>query len=72
MTDHDFAQRTLLGLLLDEHPSMLTVEEVQRRLSNIPRLHEALAVLVSDGLVSRIGDLVGVSRAAVRAHQLRA
>ena len=49
---------------------MLTVEDIERRLSHVPRLREALAVLVSDGLVSRIGDLVGVSRAAVRAEQL--
>jgi hypothetical protein len=42
MTDHDFAQRTLLGLLLEEHPSMLTVEDIERRLSDVPRLREAL------------------------------
>jgi hypothetical protein len=70
MTDHDFAQRTLLGLLLEEHPSMLTVEDIERRLSDVPRLREALDVLVRDGLASRLGDLIGASRAAIRARQL--
>jgi hypothetical protein len=70
MTDHDFAQRTLLALLLAEHPSMLTVEDIERRLGDVPRLREALDVLVRDGLASRLGDLIGVSRAAVRARQL--
>jgi hypothetical protein len=36
------------------------------QLSDIPRVREALRVLVDDGLATRLGDRVDVSRAAVR------
>ena len=66
MTDHDLAQRAVLGALLAAHPRMLGTDELVAELPEIPRVREALRVLVDDGLVTRLGDRVGCSRAAVR------
>jgi hypothetical protein len=66
MTDHDLAQRAVLGALLAAHPRMLGIDELVAELPEIPRVREALRVLVDDGLVTRLGDRVGCSRAAVR------
>jgi hypothetical protein len=66
MTPADSAQRIVLGALLDAHPRLLGVEELAAQLADVPRVREALKVLVEDGLATRLGDRVGVSRAAVR------
>lgn len=70
VTDYDFAQRAVLGALLNAHPRLLDVDELGAQLSDVPRAHEALRVLVADGLATRLGDRVGVSRAAVRFEAL--
>jgi hypothetical protein len=66
MTDHNSAQRVVLRALLEAHPRLLGVEELAAQLAGVPRVTEALRVLVDDGLATRLGDRVGVSRAAVR------
>jgi hypothetical protein len=66
MTDHDLSQRAVLGTLLEAHPRMLGVDELVALLIDVPRVREALRVLVDDGLATQLGDRVGVSRAAVR------
>jgi hypothetical protein len=66
MTDHDLAQRAVLGALLAAHPRMLGIDELVAELPEIPRVREALRGLVDDGLVTRLGDRLGCSRAAVR------
>jgi hypothetical protein len=66
MTDPDAAQRLVLRTLLDAHPRLIGVDELTARLAHVPRVREALRVLVDDGLANRLGDRVGVSRAAVR------
>jgi hypothetical protein len=66
MTDHDSAQRGVLGALLEAHPRLLTDDELIARLPELPRVREALAILVGDGLATRLGDRAGVTRAAVR------
>jgi hypothetical protein len=66
MADHDLAQRVVLGALLQAHPRMLGVDELTAQLPDVPRVPDALRVLVDDGLATRLGDRVGVSRAAVR------
>jgi hypothetical protein len=66
MTDHNVAQRTILRVLLEAHPRMLGVEELVALLDEVPRAREALRVLVDDGLATRLGERVGLSRAAVR------
>jgi hypothetical protein len=57
-------------MLLEQHPAMLSVEELRRLLPDVPRLDEAVEQLVRDGVVNRVGDLIGASRAAVRTDQL--
>ena len=69
--DYDLAQRSVLRALLETHPRMLDVGELDDRLPDVPRVREALRVLVDDGLATRLGDRVGVSRAAVRFEALR-
>ena len=66
MTDYHAAQRAVLAALLKAHPQLLDVDQLTTRLSDVPRAPEALRVLVDDGLATRLGDRVGVSRAAVR------
>ena len=70
MTDYDSAQRAVLGALLAAHPRMLDADELPDRLAGVPRVREALRVLVDDGLATRLGDRVGLSRAAVRFEAL--
>jgi hypothetical protein len=66
MTLADAAQRIVLHTLLNAHPRMFGVDELAAQLADVPRVREALKVLVEDGLATRLGDRVGVSRAAVR------
>ena len=70
MTDPHFAQRTVLGLLMEAHPRMLAASDVRDRLKDVPRVDEAIRVLVADGVLNRLGDRLGVSRAAFRTDQL--
>jgi hypothetical protein len=71
MADYDSAQRAVLSALLAAHPRMLDKDELTTRLSDHQRVREALRVLIDDGLATRLGDRVGVSRAAVRFDALR-
>lgn len=71
MTDYDAPQRSVLAFLLAAHPRLLGVEELEARLPEVPRVREALRVLIDDGLATRLGDRVGVSRAAVRFEALK-
>jgi hypothetical protein len=71
MTDHDAPQRIVLGYLLDAHPRLLSIDELEAALPDVSRVREALRVLVEDGLATRLGDRVGVSRAAVRFDVLK-
>jgi hypothetical protein len=70
MTDPNFAQRAVLHALLKAHPRLLGLDELTAQLTDVPRVREALRVLVDDGLATRLGDRVGVSRAAVRFEAL--
>ena len=65
------AQRTLLAELLDAHPRLLETSELCARHDRLRNVEQALRVLVDDGLATRLGDLVGASRAAVRFEVLR-
>jgi hypothetical protein len=71
MSDHDLPQRLVLGALLDAHPRLLEANELAVRLPDVPRVDQVVRVLVDDGLATRMGDLVGASRAAVRLDALR-
>jgi hypothetical protein len=67
---HDESQRVVLGLLLENHPAMLSLEDLRGRLADVDDVEFAVSRLADDGLASRVGHLVGASRAAVRADQL--
>jgi hypothetical protein len=54
------------GVLLEAHPRLLGMDALDAQLAHVPRFREALRVLTDDGLATRLGDRVGVSRAAVR------
>jgi hypothetical protein len=66
MTDPSAAQRAVLDALFKAHPRMLDINELAAQLTGVPRVREAVRVLVDDGLATQLGQLVGVSRAAVR------
>jgi hypothetical protein len=72
VTDPDSTQRIVLGALLDAHPRLIGMDELTGQFADVPRVREALRVLIDDGLATRLGDRVGVSRAAVRFDVLRA
>jgi hypothetical protein len=67
--DTDRDQRVVLGLLLERHPAMQTLEDLRAELPNVAVDH-ALEQLRQDGLVNSLGEIAGASRAAVRADQL--
>ena len=71
MTDYDLAQRAVLTALLAAHPRLLDLDELVAQVGDVPRPREALRVLIQDGLATQLGQLVGVSRAAVRFDVLR-
>ncbi len=71
MTDHNDPQRRVLSALLAAHPCLLDLRELEAKLPDVPRVREALNVLVGDGLATKLGDRVGVSRAAVRFDVLK-
>ena len=66
MTHPNFAQRAVLDALFDAHPHMIGLDDLTARLTDVPRVREAVRVLVDDGLATQLGELVGLSRAAVR------
>jgi hypothetical protein len=70
MITADGAQRALPDVLLDAPPSMLTVADCHRRMPDGADADYALHQLMTDGLATQLGDLVGASRTAVRAKQL--
>jgi hypothetical protein len=66
MSDPDSAQRAVLRALFDAHPRLVGIDELAAQLADVPRVREALRVVVDDGLATRLGDRVGLARAAVR------
>jgi hypothetical protein len=70
MTDPYASQRRVLGALLDAHPRLIGTDELSAQLADVPRVREALKVLVEDGLATRLGERVGVARPVVRFRAL--
>ena len=71
--------RTVLDLLIADHPAPWTVTELARALADTPeddadlstvRARDVLADLYGAGLVNRVGDLYVASRAAVEGARL--
>jgi hypothetical protein len=64
-------QRAIVRILLREHPRMVPLPDL-RAAEGIERPDEAVHHLVADGVAVRLGDLVGVTHAALRFGQLMA
>jgi hypothetical protein len=64
-------QRALLSALLSAHPRLVEADVLCAEHARFAHVESALRVLVDDGLVTRLGNLVGASRAAVRFDALR-
>lgn len=65
------AQRALLTSLLEAHPRLFEADDLVARHADLRDADDALYELLEDGLATRLGDLVGASRAAVRFEALR-
>lgn len=61
-------QRDLLTALLEAHPRLFETGELGDR---FPEADSSIRCLLEDGLATRLGDLIGASRAAVRFDALR-
>jgi hypothetical protein len=77
-SDEDRAEQSLLGLLLETHPALLSLDEIVREMTDRPdefaprdRINNAVRDLVASGLAHRHGSFVFASRAAVRFDELR-
>jgi hypothetical protein len=76
-TDEDLAEQAVLGLLLEAHPGLRSVEEILREMTDNSeefadrdRIENAIRELVRAGLAYRHGRFVFASHAAVRADEL--
>jgi hypothetical protein len=77
-SDEDRAEQALLGLLLDAHPALLSIDEIVREMTDRAdefgprdRVNNAVRDLVASGLAHRLDGFVFASRAAVRSEELR-
>ena len=76
----DSASAFVLYVLVDEHPALLSVDELAREFarSSTDRqtaricIEDAVAELAGNGLVHRLGEFAFASRAAVRGRDLMA
>jgi hypothetical protein len=66
------AQKRVLGALLERHPALVPADELRAELADVHNIDQALTALIADGLVTRLGELVGASWAAARTDRLRA
>jgi hypothetical protein len=76
-SDADSAASVVLGVVLDQHPAHLSLEEIIRETADDPLRFEdrdetadAIRDLVRAGLLHRAGEFVFATRAAVRADEL--
>ena len=75
--DEDLAEQAVLGLLLEAHPGLRSLEEILRELTedsedfaDRDRIENAMRDLVRAGLAHRHGRFVFATHAAVRADEL--
>jgi hypothetical protein len=55
---------------VDYHLAGPRIEAVRQQLKDVPHVGQAINTLVADGVLNRLGDLLGGSRAAIRTDQL--
>jgi len=65
----DRAQRAILDELLDRR-DFIDLERLTAQLGGVPDVDHHVRMLGEDGLVTRLGDMVGASRAARRFCEL--
>ena len=63
-------QRAVISLVLDAHPKSLTIPELARELGTQDAVESAVAALISVGLLTREGDSISPSAAALRFDSL--
>ena len=66
------AQRAVLGFVLDEHPTLLAADEVEREVGAGDAVDRALDDLTGAGLLRREGATVLPTRAALHFDRLAA
>ena len=67
----DASQNAVLDVLLRRHPALVGLDELRAMLPAVDSVDFAVKALSDDGLVSRLGDRIGATRAAVRFDELR-
>jgi hypothetical protein len=65
----DDGERAVLRALLSAYPGMVDIEELRTRLPGLA-VDFSVVRLIDDGLVSRLGDGLTATRAAVRGAEL--
>jgi DNA-binding IclR family transcriptional regulator len=63
-------QRAILALLLDAHPKSLTISALARQLGGREAVERAVDALASVGLLTRDGDAINPTAAAVHFERL--
>jgi hypothetical protein len=63
-------QRAVLALILDAHPKPLTIPVVARQLGGHDAMERAVNALASVGLLTRDGDAISPTAAAVHFERL--
>jgi hypothetical protein len=64
-------EREVLALVLVEHPLRLTLRELQKILGRPQQVESAVEALVGAGVLSREGDDVVPTPAAIRFNEMR-
>jgi hypothetical protein len=77
-SDEDRAEQSVLALLLEAHPGLLSIDEIVREMTDRPnefperdRVHNAVRDLAAAGLAHCHGPFVFASRVAVRSDELK-
>ena len=68
--DPDGDERAVFHALLDHDPALCSAQEIALIVGSELAAADGIAALERDGLLHRVGDLVALNRAAVRAQQL--
>jgi hypothetical protein len=69
--DPDDHERIVLGVLLEHHPMLLTLDQIRECVWTDVPLQQTLETLVEDGMATGIRGLYGPSWAMLRADQIR-
>ena len=68
--DDAYWDATVLDLLLDEHPGLWSIDDLERLAGDANAVGDAVIRLTALGLVHRVGDCAFATRAAAHMHRL--